>query len=263
MRYYLGLYGTYLRLFWKIMLQYRADLAVFFVAMLVVDGLSLVFITVVFGRIQQLEGWGFYEVVLMYGLIRGSTAISVLLLNAPWVVPGAIRTGALDTVLVRPASPLFQLIGSECIEPANLGSVLLAGAVIWTALGRLGIPAQAWWLVYIPAVILSGAVLQFSMLLIVACLGFRFVSVQSAMYPVGWFSEFGRFPTTIYSLPLQLLLTWVLPYATVSFYPAAFILRGDAYWLQGLLAPLVGPLFLALALLVWRAGLSRYQSAGS
>jgi ABC-2 type transport system permease protein len=263
MRYYLGLYGCYFRLFWKIMLQYRADLAVFFVATLIVDALNLAFIALVFGRIERLLGWGVYEVVLMYGLIRAATAVSVLLLNAPWIVPGLIRSGRLDTLLVRPASPLFQLIGSECLEPTTVSGLLLGGAAIWTALDRLAIPPQLWWPAYILLVVGSGAVLQFSLLLMVACLGFRFVEVRSAMYPVGWFAEFARFPTTIYSLPLQVLLTWVLPYATASFYPAAFLLRGEPYRLHGLLAPLAGPVFLGLALLVWRFALRRYQSTGS
>lgn len=263
MRYYLDLYATYIGLFWKIMLQYRADLAVFFVTMLIADTMSLAFLTLVFGVIQQLQGWSFYEVVLMYGLIRASTALSVLLLNAPWSIPGYIRSGTLDILLVRPPSPLFQLVGTEGIEPSNISSLLIAFAAIALGLTQIGASVQAWWLIYIPLAICSGAVLQFSLLLIVACLAFRFVSIQSAMYPVGWFADFARFPTTIYSKPLQVLLTWVLPYATVSFYPVAFMLRGTDYQLSGLLAPLAGPLMLGLALLIWRRSLSRYQSTGS
>jgi ABC-2 type transport system permease protein len=263
MRYYLTLYVSYVRLFWKTLLQYRADLAVFFVTMLIADALSLAFVTLVFGTVRQLQGWGFYEVVLMYGLIRASSALSVLLLNAPWSVPAYIRSGMLDTLLVRPPSPLFQLVGAEGIEPSNIGSLFVAFVAIWTGLAQTLAPLQAWWLIYIPLVICSGAVLQFSLLLMVASLAVRFVSVQSAMYPVGWFADFARFPTTIYSRTLQVLLTWVLPYATASFYPAAFLLRGEPYRLAGILSPLAGPIFLGLALLVWGYALSRYQSTGS
>jgi ABC-2 type transport system permease protein len=263
MRYYLGLYGMYMRLFWRITLQYRADLIIFLVTMLVVDGLGLIFISLIFDQVRLLQGWSFYEVLLMYGLIRASTAISVLLFNAPWLLPGYIRSGMLDTVLVRPVSPLFQLIGNECLEPTTISSVLTAAIVIWVALAQSGLSFQLWWVGYILLVIGTGAILQFSLLLMAACLGFRFINVQSAMYPVGWLTEFARFPTTIYSFPLQFLLTWILPYATTSFYPAAFMLRGDSYWLQGALAPLAGPLFFGLALIVWRFSLRYYQGTGS
>ncbi len=263
MRYYLDLYGFYFQLFWKTLLQYRADLAVFVITMLIVDGLNLAFITLVFARIKAIGGWGYYDVMLMYGLIRAATALSVLLFNAPWVIPGYIRNGTLDTLLVRPVSPLFQIIGNECVEPSNVGSIAIGIAAIWIGLARTGLPVQGWWFAYIPLVIISGAVMQFGLLLMIACIGFKYISVHSAMYPVNWFADFARFPTTIYALPLQVLLTWVLPYATVSFYPAAFLIRGEEYRMAGLLAPLSGPVFLGLALLTWRIALRRYQSTGS
>ncbi len=49
----------------------------------------------------------------------------------------------------------------------------------------------------------------------------------------------------------------------MGFYPAAFLLRGDAYRLYGLLAPLMGLVLLGLALFVWRVALGHYQSTGS
>lgn len=262
-RYYLGLYDMYFRLFWRITLQYRADLMVFFASMLVVDSLNLLFISLIFDRIQHLQGWALYEVMLMYGLIRAASALSVMLLDAPWLLPGYIRNGMLDTLLVRPASPLFQLVGNKCFEPTTLSNLLTAAVVIAIALSQSGLAFQFWWIGYILLIMISSAIMQFGLQLMVACLGFRFLNVQSAMYPIGWVSEFARFPTTIYSLPIQFLLTWILPYATSSFFPAAFILRGENYLLPGMLSLLAGPVFLGLALIVWRFALRYYQGTGS
>src|SRR5262249_40911586 len=146
-----------------------------------------------FNQIQQLQSWSIYDVILMYGLIRGSSAISVLLFNSPWIIPGYIRSGTFDILFVRPPSPLFQIIGNECLEPSNISSLLIAITSIWVAITRNGLPLQIWWFIYIPLIIVSGAILQFSLLLMVACLSVRFISIHSAMYPVGWFIEFGRF----------------------------------------------------------------------
>jgi ABC-2 type transport system permease protein len=44
----------------------------------------------------------------------------------------------------------------------------------------------------------------------------------------------------------------------MGFYPAAFLLRGDEYRFYGLLAPLMGFIFLGLALSVWQVALRHY-----
>jgi ABC-2 type transport system permease protein len=59
----------------------------------------------------------------------------------------------------------------------------------------------------------------------------------------------------------------VLPFAFVNYFPAAYFLRrGDgAFGLPpavGLLTPLIGLVFAALAYRFWRFGLDRYQGVG-
>jgi ABC-2 type transport system permease protein len=132
----------------------------------------------------------------------------------------------------------------------------------WTYL-RIFVNPQLWWALYIPLVILTSIMLFTSPVMIIACLAFRFTSVNSAMYPVGWMATFGQYPVTIYATPLQFMLTWVLPYAMAGFYPAAFLLRGGHYRLYGVLAPLMGLVFAALALIVWRVTSKGYQSTGT
>ncbi len=80
--------------------------------------------------------------------------------------------------------------------------------------------------------------------------------------PLGYFAEFARYPLTIYARPVGFVLTWVLPYAMAGLYPAGFLLGKDGYRLYGLLAPLMGALFLALALLVWSVAVRHYKSTG-
>lgn len=80
---------------------------------------------------------------------------------------------------------------------------------------------------------------------------------------MAWMSQFGQYPATILSLPLRFFFTWVLPYAMVSFYPAAFMLRSGEYLLYGLLTPLVGAAFFGLSLVVWGVAVKHYQSTGS
>ncbi|MNY78503.1 hypothetical protein D3C86_2187720 [compost metagenome] len=60
-----------------------------------------------------------------------------------------------------------------------------------------------------------------------------------------------------------MLLTGILPFAFVGFYPAAYFLDRASWGHIALLTPVVGGVFFAVALAFWNFGVSRYRGAGS
>jgi ABC-2 type transport system permease protein len=261
MVYYIDLYLTYFRLLLKAWSQYRADFAISLVTSMLHDGSTLLFLSVVFANIHQLEGWSFSEMLLIWGLAVITRNLANGLLDVPHRIHFYIWRGTLDRLLVRPPAPLFQIAGESGITLPALGRVLVGVAAILTVLPELQLP---WWgVLYLPLVIVSGTLIMFSLQLLLACLNFWFTNVLSLLSMVTWMNQFGQYPVTILALPLRFLFTWVLPYAMMGFYPAAFLLRGDEYRLYGLLAPLMGFILLGLSLSVWRWAIRRYQSTGS
>ena len=65
--------------------------------------------------------------------------------------------------------------------------------------------------------------------------------------------RFSRYPLTIYSLPVRIFLTFVLPFAWVAFYPATWFVGGPTWRRWPLLTPLVGLVVFGGAVLIWRA----------
>lgn len=263
MRYYAGLYANYWRLFIKALAQYRADLAIMIGAAALHEGSLLLFIGVIFSNIQQLQGWSFAEVLMIYGLMTTTNSLWNVLLDVPHRISGYIQRGNLDYLLVRPASVLFQIAGESGMNPSASGRAAIGIAVILIAVRQEGVIGAWWWALYLPAVVVSGVLLLFSLYLLMACLSFWFTSANSLLTTVAWTAQFGRFPITIFSPALQFLCTWIFPMAMIGFYPMAFLLRGEAYRVYGLLALAMGWLFLGLAVAFWRIAIRHYQSTGS
>jgi ABC-2 type transport system permease protein len=67
----------------------------------------------------------------------------------------------------------------------------------------------------------------------------------------------------VYGPFARLLLTWVLPFAFVSYYPTCLLLGKpvEPSWILWLI-PLSGPIVALAASVLWRLGLSRYESTG-
>jgi ABC-2 type transport system permease protein len=81
-----------------------------------------------------------------------------------------------------------------------------------------------------------------------------------AIHQVG---DLARYPMTVYTVGIRAALTLVIPFAFVSFFPASALLgRGEFAWV-GWLTPLVAVYCLAMAGLVFRRGLRRYEGTGS
>jgi ABC-2 type transport system permease protein len=263
MRYYAGLYINYWRLFIRVLAQYRADIAIMIGSAAVQEGATLLFIDIIFSNIRQLRGWAFPEVLMVYGLVVMTGGLWNVTLDVPHRIHWYVRSGELDYLLVRPLGVLFQIAGASGLNPTSLGRVAVGIVAVVIAMREQGVRAQWWWALYLPATVVSGVLIFFSLYLLLACLNFWFTNVDSLLTTFAWTAQFGRFPATIFGPVLQFVLTWVLPFAMVGFYPAAFLLRGGEYRLPGLLAPLVGWVFLGLALAFWRVAIRHYQSTGS
>lgn len=261
--YYADLYATYFRLLLKTRTQYRADFAITFACSICYTGSQLVFLTAIFANIGQLQGWSFNELLLIWGLMNVSGSLANTFLDVPHQILFYIRSGYMDRLMIRPPAPLFQMAGESGIRLQGLSGAVIGGAGMAIALAELGSLLPWWAAIYLTLCIVSGVFIAFSVQLILACLSFWVVNTFSLMQTISWMNQFGQYPVTILALPLQFLFTWVVPYAMMAFFPVAFLLRGNEYQVYGLLAPLMGFVFLGLALRTWQTAIGHYQSTGS
>ncbi len=77
--------------------------------------------------------------------------------------------------------------------------------------------------------------------------------------------SFVTYPITIYGAAIQVVLTAIVPFAFVNFYPASVLLDKDGQLLPGWtgwLTPLVGLAAFLGAYRGWMRGVNRYQGAG-
>jgi ABC-2 type transport system permease protein len=75
-------------------------------------------------------------------------------------------------------------------------------------------------------------------------------------------NEFAKYPLTIYHAGIRILLTWIIPYGFVSFYPASYLLGRDV-GLLAFLSPVVAGVTLLVSYRVWLFGLRHYSGTGS
>ncbi|AFZ66239.1 ABC transporter permease [Deinococcus peraridilitoris] len=263
MRRQLSLTLAYVSMLLKARLSYRADFLVQVGSDLLLQAVDIAFLAVVFSRVRSLAGWSFDEALFIYGFFL----IPFALFNASFAalsdVGGRYVVGGdLDRVLTRPLSALLQ-VQLELLRPQALNGVMLGVVVLGIASARLGVTWTAADILAALSGILGAWLVYGGVWVMVASLSFWTQERSASLFPVVYNSiNFSRYPLTVYPAAVRFVLTFVLPYAFIAFYPAAGLLR-DEYARLGWLTLPVGLTVFALSLVVWRRGLARYEGAGS
>jgi ABC-2 type transport system permease protein len=247
----------------KSKLNYRADTVVMAISSLLTQGIGYIFLWVVFQRMPTVAGWTLPELICVYATVFITEGFVMLFCEGLWALSWIRHRGDFDAILVRPVSPLLQVMLSS-VGPNGIATIGLGAAMIWHALPQIEVEWTVWRIVAAVGLLLSAAVVRMSTVLASSAVGFWVESPYNPALPlVHSVSNFARFPLTIYGRVLHLFLIFVVPFAFVSYYPVAFVLGKESIGWIGLFTPLVALVCLFAGTALFRYGLRRYEGAGS
>ncbi|MBV6717141.1 ABC transporter permease [Paenibacillus chitinolyticus] len=260
--FYLSLILDYLKNYLKTRLTYRSDFWIEVVSDLLFNGLNLVFILVVFQQTALLGDWNRDQILFIYGFFMIPYGLFSTIFNLWNFSERYIVKGEMDRILTRPAHSLWQVM-LENMDPASLFSALAGLVVMIYSWGQLDLPVHWSDPLVMLMMVVSGVLIYGGIYVSLSALAF-FSDSPTGIMPLIWnIQNYGRYPVTIYNKLLRGVLTWILPFAFVGFYPAAYFLDPLNWKGFALLTPVVGIVFITIGLSVWNIGVKRYRGAGS
>lgn len=247
-------------------LAYRGDLILQGLDELARCLVNLALLEVYLSQTTNLGGWNHSELLFVLGFSMIPISLFHCMCGNLYQLSSSyIIQGNLDRVLLRPYPSFLQIcfdrIAIEDLSGAVFGIVLVAVSAARIPDFSFGIGH----LLMLGVLLASAFAVVVSVFMTFAASGFWFEDRVGMVPPVYNLMEFGRWPTRIYHPALRWLISAVIPFAFVAFYPASFFVRGPgdmATWLPWL-TPAVAIVSLAVATSVWRMGIRRYNSTGS
>jgi ABC-2 type transport system permease protein len=248
-------------------MEYRASFLMQAAGQFLVTGTEFLGIWALFGRFGQIRGWTLAEVAFFYGLISITWSIADALSRGFDVFGVTVKNGDFDRVLLRPRSTILQLFGHE-LTLRRVGRFAQGLAVLIFALETLDVAWSAPKIVLFALAVIGGVCLFIGLMVLEATSAFwttETLEVWNAFTYGG--VTMSQYPLEIYRPWFRRFFLFVIPLGCVSYLPGVAILGrpdplGTSVPLQWV-APLVGPVFLAVCLQVWRFGVRHYQSTGS
>jgi ABC-2 type transport system permease protein len=253
---------VFLRQRLMILMEYKASFFIGATSTIAVQSAGLLSVYVVMQQIPSLRGWAFDEILLTYGLLLVSRSLNHMFADNLWTLGREyIRTGGFDRFMVRPINPLFHLLADRFCQD-GLGYFIVGLLLIGRSITTLGIPLTPFLLCYLVLSAVCGGLIFFALNLITATSAFWLMDSIPVTRVVFDNNEFAKYPIAIYPQFVRFLLTWLIPYAFASFYPATLVLGRDLGVLTWL-GPVVAVVLTVVAYRVWLFGLNHYKGTGS
>jgi ABC-2 type transport system permease protein len=263
----LTVYIQYWRINLLTMIEYRANFLMWFGFTLMYHATAIAALWVTLNQFPSMNGWDFKEMAVLYGLWMLGHAFHNTFFFTVGDVPTMVREGRFDRFLVRPLDPLFQaLTVPQQIWPDEL---ILAAIFFGFVTVYAGLQVNLTYLVFVPLVMIGGALIDFGIHLTIATLSFWVIRIDTLRWVVmSLEQDFTRYPISIYTRAVRIVLAFVFPFAFMNYFPATFLLHKTESALAlspdiGLLTPLVGLVWFGISYAFWRVGLNRYQGTGS
>jgi ABC-2 type transport system permease protein len=247
-------------------LQYRTSFGFDLFGSALTTMAGFVEVLVVFHNVPLLGDLDIRSALLVYGLATFGFGIGNCVAGQLDTIPTYIRTGTLETMLVRPQPVLAQILtsdvtlrrfGSGLVGAATLAAALAVDDVAWT-------PARIGLFVVTPV---AGALLFTALFIVAGALQFWLVDAAEVTSSFTYGGSYAsQFSSAVFPMPLRLFVVFVVPAAFVAYLPAAAILGlPGPPWAPGWLGwwtPVVAVLAVGAAMTIWGRGLRHYTGAG-
>ncbi len=263
MRHNLKLIQTFLKVNLQIAFAYRADTYINILLNLMWLGWELLGLNIIFSNTDTLAGWGPGQLVALLGVFRLVNALmSTVIWPATEKFNSSVRDGTLDYTLLMPANSLFLVSFSRIVVwrvwDFLLGIVLIVIGIQMTG----GAATTAPNLLAFIVLSVSGATVIYSLWVVLIAMTFWFIKFDNNVTILQALLDAGRYPVGVYPPWLRLIVTFIVPIAVATTVPLQG-LRGDLLAWQVLLFLGIGAASLAIASLVWKAGVRKYSGASS
>lgn len=223
----------------------------------------IVFFQVIYGNISEINGWTYYQILVLMGF----SLISIQILLATTYVfnifrlPHKIKTGEFDFVLLKPINSMFTSTLAHIYFTGFIGTI--SGIfMVFIGLRNLSYQIILTDIVGTGIIFICGLIIGYSIFTTITSLSFRYINTdimpQISMNIMG----FRNNPHTIYSGVTKRILLYILPVVFLASIPADTLINGLGK--ENLsLAIVMAVISLTVTGFTWKQMLKFYSSASS
>jgi ABC-2 type transport system permease protein len=262
MKRYLQLFFLFIKNSLLVELEYRSNFIAHSILGVLWAGVTFASVALFFSHTNDLGGWTFEQALVIAGLFIVLDGIIVMFMepNLQRIVQ-MVREGTLDFVLTKPVNSQF-ISSLRHFKFNGMADVLAGSATLLYAITRLNYSPSLAAIAQFVLMLFVALVLIYSIWLAMSALSFWFVKIDHMQELFRAVFDAARFPVNAFDGAMRFILTFVLPIAFMTTFPAQAVLgRLDTHTMWTAL--FVALISFVLSALFWRRTVRNYSSASS
>lgn len=271
---YIHLYFRYISMSIKSRLTYKTDTIIGIFGFIVTNTINFLALYLTISSVNIIDGYTIENLIFLYGLCLIPKGIDHILTDNLWTLSQKmVRLGQLDKYLIKPLNTFFQII-AETFQLEGFGEIILgiiflsifapAQNVIWSFNNILGL---------IIAELLS-CFLFLDLKSITSFTAFWLKKSNHIMNTVYNICDTARYPSILNIKIVKEILLYIIPYSLFLFCPIACLLNPsektnlifgiemNIFQVNLILLSYI-IILSSIAIIEWKIGIKKYESAGS
>lgn len=219
------------------------------------------FIIAIFRHIKSLAGYSLAETALFFLTFNIVDITAQILFRGIYGARKAVVEGDFDFYLIQPGSALFRLSMTtvDFLDALTLLPVLVMTGFVCL---RLPSPWSAWNFILYIGLTVNAIAIASSFHIFVAGLAVRTQELENTIWIYRDLMSMGRFPMEVYGPVFRIFLTFVIPIAVMTSFPAKALLGTlSLKWIS--YAFFLAAVLLTGSLWFWRDCVREYTSSSS
>lgn len=219
-------------------------------------------------KFKTINGWLPYEVLMLYSLTFASYSIAGCFFMHPCTnLSERIKSGEFDEVLTKPINHFLYYFSREA-SFGYLSNISVAVLVLVICFIKLQIQLTLFKVLFLLVTVISGIFINGAFFVIGSIPAFWVMKSEDIMHVfISGIRSYTRYPITIYHKAIQVILTFIVPYAFINFFPAQYFLNKNDFSIFHpvcqFLSPIAAILSFSAAYFLWKIGINNYKSSGS
>lgn len=263
-----SLSATYTRMIFRSWFQYRVDAFLRSLAVFMREATSIIVIYFTLLKFDSLNGWNIHEMCFLFSLVYVTYGIMIIFFTGLRDFGNTVRDGSFDRYILRPRGLLYQLIFANADWFAAVGHGGLGILLFLISASKIGVIWTPVRVIYYIFTITGGVLIQGAIFLFLATLNIYLLETNKLKEVFYWNTrKFAGYPISIFHKAIQFVMTFIVPFAFVNYFPAQYLLRKEDMAnypeIFMYITPLVGLVLYILAYLFWRSSIKHYKSSGN
>ena len=263
---FIDIYKAYLKAFFKTQTEYRTSFITGIFANAFCYFITFMSFWVLTENFQDIGEWSFHEITILYGINLLSYATAGMFFwGSILCLEDLIVMGDLDRYILRPFGLIQQMAFTE-FGWTFIGQIIIAGFFLIKAYINLDL-ISVFSIIFTLYIIIGSVLMQSAAMIFFGSLSFwttKSMEISELIYYD--LRRFTEYPLNIYPKQICFILTFIIPWALISYFPSCILLSKNNttfVTVMGHIAPCIGAALFVFSIAFFYRGIRRYAGTGN